>query len=150
MKYIYHESNCPTVHLRAGRGALCSKSFKMRPHTIVTDDMPERSVSCVNCLARAKQYAKSRTKKKSDQAKKETNKAFYASWEWKELRYKVLMKCGRKCMCCGDHPPHARLVVDHIKPRSKYPSLELDESNCQVLCNACNMGKSDKDETDFR
>jgi len=43
-----------------------------------------------------------------------------------------------------------RIVVDHIKPRSKFPELELVFDNCQVLCNSCNMGKSNNDYTDFR
>jgi len=40
--------------------------------------------------------------------------------------------------------------VDHIRPRSKSPSLELDPDNLQVLCKACNLGKSNLDDTDFR
>jgi 5-methylcytosine-specific restriction endonuclease McrA len=40
--------------------------------------------------------------------------------------------------------------VDHIKPRSKYPHLALRESNLQVLCEACNLGKGNWDETDWR
>lgn len=75
---------------------------------------------------------------------------FYQSWEWKQLRYKVLLKYNRQCMCCGAMPPNVTLVVDHIKPRSKFPELELKEDNLQVLCNSCNMGKSNKSEMDFR
>lgn len=73
---------------------------------------------------------------------------FYESREWQELRYKVLIHWGRKCMCCGT--TEGEMHVDHIKPRSKYPELELDFNNLQVLCRACNMGKSNTDETDFR
>ena len=40
--------------------------------------------------------------------------------------------------------------VDHIKPRSKFPDLELEFDNLQILCKACNLGKSNKDQTDFR
>lgn len=78
------------------------------------------------------------------------NKSFYLSWEWKKLRYKALLLHGRQCMCCGAKPPQVRLIVDHIKPRSKFPELELEISNLQVLCNDCNMGKGGWDETDFR
>ena len=73
---------------------------------------------------------------------------FYKTREWRQLRYKVLVKFGRKCMCCGETAGH--IHVDHIQPRSLHPHLELDESNLQVLCEACNMGKSNKDSTDFR
>jgi hypothetical protein len=76
-----------------------------------------------------------------------SDKQFYASWEWKELRYKALQKYGAKCMLCG---AAEQIVVDHIKPRSKFPSLQLEFDNMQVLCDACNKGKSNKDFTDFR
>ena len=72
---------------------------------------------------------------------------FYASWEWKELRYKVLTKYGPVCMLCGAKD---NIVVDHIKPRSKFPDLQLEFENLQVLCDSCNKGKSNKDYTDFR
>lgn len=74
--------------------------------------------------------------------------SFYQTREWKELRYKVLLHYGRKCLCCNstDKPLH----VDHIKPISKYPELKLEITNLQVLCEDCNLGKSNKDETDFR
>lgn len=73
---------------------------------------------------------------------------FYWSDAWRDLRYRVLVKFGRKCMACGmmGSPAH----VDHIKPRSKYPELELTFDNLQVLCEACNMGKRAWDETDWR
>jgi 5-methylcytosine-specific restriction endonuclease McrA len=74
-------------------------------------------------------------------------KSFYSSWEWKKVRFQVLKKYGPKCMLCGSEN---RIVVDHIKPRSKFPSLELDPQNLQVLCDDCNMGKSNDDYTDFR
>jgi 5-methylcytosine-specific restriction endonuclease McrA len=52
-----------------------------------------------------------------------------------------------KCMCCGSTE---RIVVDHIKPRRKYPQLALDFDNLQVLCVDCNHGKGSDDETDWR
>ena len=73
---------------------------------------------------------------------------FYASREWKQLRYRVLIKYGRKCMCCGS--TDGAMHVDHIKPRSKYPHLALVFGNLQVLCEDCNMGKGAWDSTDFR
>jgi len=73
---------------------------------------------------------------------------FYKTREWRELRYSVLVKLGKKCQCCGEVGGY--IHVDHIKPRSLFPELELDKSNLQVLCEACNMGKSNKDSTDWR
>ncbi len=76
---------------------------------------------------------------------------FYESREWRELRYKALKEHGAKCQCCGSSPADGiRLHVDHIKPRSKFPALQLVLSNLQVLCADCNLGKSNKDDTDWR
>jgi 5-methylcytosine-specific restriction endonuclease McrA len=73
---------------------------------------------------------------------------FYRTKEWIEARYKTLVKYGKVCQCCGAKA--TILHVDHIKPRSKYPDLELSLDNLQVLCEACNIGKSNKDVTDWR
>ena len=78
-------------------------------------------------------------------------KDFYASAEWKQLRYRVLAAKERRCVCCGATPQTgAHMHVDHIKPRSTNPELALDASNLQVLCSVCNLGKMNFDDTDFR
>ena len=73
---------------------------------------------------------------------------FYKSDKWRRLRYKVIQKYEGRCMACKcrDKPLH----VDHIKPRSLHPELELSFNNLQVLCEDCNIGKSNIDETDWR
>ena len=82
---------------------------------------------------------------------------FYYSWEWRTLRMEILKASGRRCQCCGATPSDTgldgkkvRLVVDHIKPLSKFWSLRLERSNLQVLCDECNQGKGAWDETDWR
>jgi len=79
-------------------------------------------------------------------------KDFYKSEEWRKLRYKVLRKYSAECMCCGRSKKYHGIVihVDHVKPRSKYPHLALDFKNLQILCEDCNLGKSNIDETDWR
>lgn len=76
------------------------------------------------------------------------NSEFYASKAWQVLRYQALKEYGRKCALCG--ASETTLHVDHIKPRSKYPELELRLDNLQVLCADCNMGKGAWDESDWR
>lgn len=97
---------------------------------------------------------KEKKEKRKSPPKKQKNhdtKSFYASWEWKKLRYSTIQKYGPVCMCCGaSKDDGVRIVVDHIKPVSKFPHLKLDPNNLQVLCNSCNMGKSNTDFTDFR
>lgn len=77
-----------------------------------------------------------------------TSNAFLRTWEWKTLRYEVLLEQGAKCRCCGaDKSTGAIMNVDHIKPRRTHPELALDKSNLQVLCGDCNMGKGNWDTT---
>ena len=76
---------------------------------------------------------------------------FYKSPEWRRLRYIVLSKRGNKCECCGQSPKTGSVIhIDHVKPRSIYPELSLAEDNLQVLCDDCNLGKSNMFEDDWR
>ena len=75
-------------------------------------------------------------------------KEFYKTREWRDVRYKALVKFGKKCQACGETGGY--IHVDHILPRSKHPDKELDINNLQVLCEACNIGKSNTDTTDWR
>lgn len=75
---------------------------------------------------------------------------FYASQAWRAVRYDALKRSRGCCELCGAAPTDAALHVDHIAPRSKYPHLALDINNLQVLCRACNIGKGNRDDTDWR
>lgn len=79
------------------------------------------------------------------------NHDFFSSHEWREARYMVLQIHGGICQLCGRGRKDGVIIhVDHIKPRSKYPELALVINNLQILCEDCNLGKSNKDETDWR
>lgn len=70
---------------------------------------------------------------------------FYLTREWRSLRWDVLQAHGFQCKACGRTKDDGIVIhVDHIKPRSKFPALELVFSNLQVLCDDCNIGKSNK------
>ena len=116
-------------------------------------------------VSRAAPYLKKHKKKKKSRAKQDqavaskraTKKGnvsinpFYSSPEWKALRYEVLKLRGAKCECCGRSAADgAQMNVDHIKPRSQFPTLALDITNMQVLCAWCNEGKGHRDMTDWR
>lgn len=61
------------------------------------------------------------------------------------LRYKVLSVANFKCVRCGNSPAidqKCRLHVDHILPFSKGGKTVFE--NLQVLCEECNLGKSNK------
>ncbi len=91
-------------------------------------------------------------KQKGKKAPKESFKGFYMSKEWRALRIRVMERYGCKCMMCGRSPKDHGIVihVDHIKPKSKYPHLALDFNNLQLLCEDCNIGKSNLYDTDWR
>ena len=93
--------------------------------------------------ARAPKIAKVSTIKEAEK--------FYESYEWRQLRYRVLKRDGAKCALCGaTRSDGVKLHVDHIKPLRKNPDLALDINNLQVLCEVCNHGKGNWDETDWR
>lgn len=77
---------------------------------------------------------------------------FYNSRDWQACRFDALKKSNGCCTLCGRSPREHGVVlhVDHIKPRSKAPHLQLCRDNLQVLCKDCNMGKGNRDDTDWR
>jgi 5-methylcytosine-specific restriction endonuclease McrA len=68
---------------------------------------------------------------------------FYQTSEWRKLRWLALAQSSGKCVVCGRNQKNHGVIlhVDHVHPRSKYPLLELELSNLQVLCEDCNLGK---------
>ena len=80
-----------------------------------------------------------------------TGKAFLWSPDWRRLRYKALKLSNGRCQLCGRSPKDGIILnVDHIRSRRKHPELALDIDNLQVLCNVCNHGKGNIDDTDWR
>lgn len=73
---------------------------------------------------------------------------FFKLKKWDTLRKSVLKRYGFKCMKCG--ATDCVLQVDHIKPRSRFPELQFEFDNLQVLCKDCNMEKGNNDYTDYR
>lgn len=65
------------------------------------------------------------------------------------LRWRVFQRDEWKCVACG-RGSHDDVVlhIDHIVPRSKGGEDTLE--NYQTLCHLCNIGKSNKDDTDLR
>jgi len=111
-----------------------------------TSDIPEIKLKSKNGKNQGKK------KKRRRKVSRQDNSGFYSSREWLELRVRVLESYECKCMMCGRSPKDHGIVihVDHIKPRSKRPELSLNFSNLQLLCAACNRGKSNKYQTDWR
>lgn len=154
----------------------CSKEIvvKNREHAIseLKDVGSFRGIECSPCHRKHKDRAaierlqkawrgentKPKSKRRAAKAPAvSTKEEFYKSWEWRTLRMEVLKEHGRSCQCCGAEPgmkdaagDPVRICVDHIKPLSKFWHLRLDRKNLQVLCDECNQGKGNWDQTDFR
>jgi hypothetical protein len=80
-----------------------------------------------------------------------------ATWDYRlldtdpvraDVRYQVLAAANGRCALCGAHSSERRIEVDHIIPRSRGGTNDI--SNLQALCDECNRGKSNADQTDFR
>jgi 5-methylcytosine-specific restriction endonuclease McrA len=95
---------------------------------------------------------KARKVKKTKRGPSVVRTEFYKSDAWRALRFLALKASDGCCCLCGrSNRGHGIILhVDHIKPRSRYPALALTLSNLQVLCEDCNMGKGNRDDTDWR
>lgn len=131
----------------------------IRPFDGFSEHQHKRRRMCKMCAGlsgeRAVRGRTKATKKRAVKQAKQVKQAqaidFLESYAWRKLRYKVLKERGARCECCGRTPNDgARMNVDHIKPRRKHPELALTEPNLQILCNECNHGKGNWDETDWR
>jgi 5-methylcytosine-specific restriction endonuclease McrA len=61
--------------------------------------------------------------------------------DWKEQQYKHQKGC---CALCQKAIELKGSHIDHEKPISKFPKLNLDPSNMRVTCPICNVTKGDK------
>lgn len=58
----------------------------------------------------------------------------------KKIRFEVFKRDGFICQYCGGTPPESVLEVDHIQPKSKGGSDDMN--NLVTSCFSCNRGKS--------
>lgn len=135
------------LHEEAKRKREEKKARKLRRTVhVATNDPKIMSAVAVELLSRGfLNEALSRNKK--------TTRAgdFYQSKQWASVRYAALIRADGRCKCCGaSSADGARLHVDHIKPRSKFPELALSLDNMQVLCDLCNVAKSNIDQTNWQ
>ena len=107
--------------------------------------LPNNKIRPVKKSASANQRKISPTWVKSKIDKLENNE------KWQAVRYQALKAGNGRCCLCGmGASDGVKLHVDHIKPKSIYPELIYDVDNLQVLCEPCNLGKCNFDDTDWR
>lgn len=58
----------------------------------------------------------------------------------KKIRFEIFKRDNFTCQYCGNHPPEVILEIDHIIPKSKSGSDEIN--NLITSCFNCNRGKS--------
>jgi len=58
----------------------------------------------------------------------------------KKIRFEVFKRDGFTCQYCGKHPPEVTLEVDHIHPKSKKGTDDIN--NLITACFDCNRGKT--------
>jgi len=140
-------------------GRRCGKSPKkkgLKLHHMVSE-MEGRPMGRNAALTWLKtEFAKPENSKiqlpKISRARGVSSKAFYASDAWRSIRFTALKAADGCCVLCGRSKREHGIVlhVDHSKPRSLHPELELDRTNLQVLCEDCNLGKSNRCDRDWR
>lgn len=64
------------------------------------------------------------------------------------LRSKQVSTC-KYCSAPMTYEPNGNAWLDHILPRSKYPSGALDPDNLQWLCKECNWLKANRTEAEL-
>jgi 5-methylcytosine-specific restriction endonuclease McrA len=102
--------------------------------------------SNMQSLKKEKKFVKN--KQREIKKKYQVTDEFFISEAWIVLKRNIRIAYGKQCMCCKNRT--SIMHIDHIKPRSKHKHLELDPTNLQVLCEKCNMSKSNLHETEYR
>ena len=82
----------------------------------------------------------------------ENAKNFLLTFAWRKLRVDIIEEQGGKCQMCGrSYASHGVSIhVDHIIPLSIDWSKRLDRNNLQLLCEDCNLGKSNRYNTNWK
>lgn len=148
--HLYKGSNCPSLITIA---TIAVSHFKI-PYLGIMDKKDAKRIIESAYAKIPSDFFKQEVKNKKFKKNKTNYQkkiGFYDTDAWRSLRYEALKIYGRRCMVCGAVPETgAQLHVDHIKPRSLFPELELSLANLQILCRDCNLGKSNKDSIDWR
>ena len=114
--------------------------FKLRNYETYTEDQRIELIQI--CQEKLNEYIEKRGKRIFEHRRKS---AGYISGS---IRYNILKDAKFRCELCGISADTKALEVDHIMPRNKGGSDEIN--NLQALCYSCNAMKRDKDSTDFR
>ncbi|MBE9047321.1 HNH endonuclease [Pleurocapsales cyanobacterium LEGE 10410] len=54
-----------------------------------------------------------------------------------------------KCPVCHNPLTEKSATVDHLRPKSKYLGMAVDENNMLILCHSCNAAKNNQEFEDW-
>ena len=107
--------------------------------TRIVDEAPDYPENSEEAKPKSAEYDELKTKEAAEQRIK----------VMPAIRWRVFQRDGWKCISCGrGSQDDAILHIDHIVPRSKGGKDSIE--NYQTLCHLCNIGKSNRDNTDLR
>ena len=148
MKGTIHSLSNSLASAQCALKRCSAMALPVHPHS------PDASPAMANAvrLFRSPTNGPEDQRKKWKAASRKPDDGFYKSDSWRELRFVALKRADGCCALCGrSNRMHGVVLhVDHIKPRSRFPHLSLVASNLQVLCEDCNLGKGNRDTTDWR
>lgn len=115
---------------------ICSKCNKIIPF----------EATC-GCRVNAERERNKRKKQEMDEATK-----LFTSYKWRKFRKTILERDGAYCQRClikYNMITTSDLEIHHIKPRSQYPDLIWEKTNCITLCGTCNVQLGTRETLDF-
>lgn len=80
------------------------------------------------------------------------NDPFLNTYKWKKKRAQIIKRDGGLCQRClikYNIINFEELQAHHIKSRTNYPELALEDDNLICVCKTCNLQLGTKDVLDF-
>ena len=115
------------------RMSFCLRCGKLHPDT--------EKCSCYKQVQRERNDSKDPAMKK-----------LFNSTRWKKFRKSIIERDGASCQRClikYNIITTDNLQVHHVKPRTKYPELMFEKTNCITLCQSCNTQLGIRETLDF-
>lgn len=104
---------------------------------------------CTNKIERGaycEEHGRSEKSRKRKSIYHNTNKPFYNSREWKDMRSRVYERERGCCQRCKKFVFGKQAQIHHIVTVKKNPTLKLDPNNLKLLCPKCHMIEENLDE----
>lgn len=91
-------------------------------------------------------HGRSEKSRKNKNIYHNSNKQFYNSQVWKDMRAFIYEREKGCCQRCGRFVFGKRAQVHHVVPVKKNPLLKLEPNNLRLLCPVCHCIEENMDE----